>query len=198
MMALMPVIDRYGPAIEWDLLEMWRVDIHDYFRGERPWGQLVRFLNQCPPSSRFVIAKRNDPEVALDAARAHREAQRTSATALRWRPPAVEWNTGTELTAAILDRLGEIEALLADMPIAGKKRKAKPPKRTPRPQTALEQAEKLLAEQHVAEIIADVESAYVTEAEYAVIAEEARQAQAAAQAHHAQTVQSGEQRSPSI
>jgi hypothetical protein len=50
----------------------------------------------------------------------------------------------------------------------------------------------------VAEIIADVESAYVTEAEYAVIAEEARQAQAAAQAHHAQTVQSGEQRSPSI
>lgn len=179
MIALMPVIDRYGHAIEYDLLhEFHGVELLDWFRGKRRWRQLIRLLDQLPPSSRFVIAKRNDPEEALAVARVLRDHRATGKA--RYRPPAVEWDTTTELQAAVLDRLGEVVALLADMPIAGKKRKAKPPKRTERPETAIERAEQQLSVEHVAEIEADVEQAKVSEAEYARIAAEAEAARAVA------------------
>jgi hypothetical protein len=189
MMALMPVIDRYGPAIEYDLLhEFSTVELHQFFRGERPWGQLGRLLGRLPPSSRYIIAKRNDPDVALAVARAMREARKTGDIA-KWRPPAEEWDTAAELAAATLDRLGEIEALLADLPIAGKKRKAKPPRKTARPASAIERAEQQLSDEHVAEIVQDVVAGQVSEEEYRRIAAEVdEQRQAAAQAEAGQTV----------
>jgi hypothetical protein len=180
MIALIPIIDRYGPAIEWDLRREWQVDLHDYFRGERPWSQLRRFLDGLAPTSRYVIAKRNDPEAALAIARALREARHTEGRS-RYRPPAVEWDTRTELGAAILDRLGEVVALLSDLPIAGKKRKGKPPKRTPRPETEIERAERRLSEEHVEEIVADVEAGKVSVEEYARISAEVEAQRAAAQ-----------------
>lgn len=180
MMALIPVIDRYGPAIEWDLRHEWQVDIHEYFRGERPWAQLRRFLDGLAPTSRYIIAKRNDPETALATARALREARRSEGRS-RYRPPAVEWDARAELDAAILDRLGEVVALLSDLPIAGNKRKAKPPKRTPRPETAIERAERRLSEEHVDEIVADVEAGKVSVEEYARISAEVEAQRAAAQ-----------------
>lgn len=181
MMALMPVIDRYGPAIEWDLRREWQVDIHEYFRGERPWAQLRRFLDGLAPTSRYIIAKRNDPETALATARALRDARHGEGRS-RYRPPAVEWDARAELDAAILDRLGEVVALLSDLPIAGKKRKGKPPKRTPRPETAIERAERQLSEEHVEEIVADVEAGKVSVEEYARISAEVEAQRAAAQA----------------
>jgi hypothetical protein len=181
MIALIPVIDRSGPAIEWDLRTLWHVDLHEYFRGERPWSQLSRFLEGLAPTSRYVIAKRDDPETALLIARALREARHTEGRG-RYRPPAVEWDTRTELGAAILDRLGEVVALLSDLPIAGKKRKGKPPKRTPRPETAIERAERRLSEEHVEEIVADVEAGKVSVEEYARISAEVEAQRAAAQA----------------
>jgi hypothetical protein len=180
MIELMPVIDRHGHAIEYDLLHEFNgVDLHQFFRGERPWRMLRRLISQLPPSSRFVIAKRNDPEIALEVARAARES-RAAGTGGKYRPPATEWDTQAELTAAMLDRLGEVSALLQDMPIAGKKRKAKPPKRTPRPATAIEKADQLLADEHVNEIVQDVENAKVSEAEYLKIAAEVEAARAVA------------------
>lgn len=180
MMALMPVIDRYGPAIEYDLLTRFHgVELYDFFRGDRPWSQLARLLAQLPPSSRYMLARREDPERALIVARARREARSTE-SADRYRPPAVEWDTPTELSAAILDRLGDVMTLLQDLPIAGKKRKAKPPKRTPRPETAVERAEQRLAQEHVEEIIADAEAGKVSEEEYARIAAEVEEQRAAA------------------
>ena len=181
MIALIPIIDRYGPAIEWDLRTLWHVDIHEYFRGERPWSQLRRFLDGLAPTSRYVIAKRNDPEVALATAHALREARHGEGRS-RYRPPAVEWDTRAELDAAILDRLGEVVALLSDLPIAGNKRKGKPPKRTPRPETAIERAERRLSEEHVEEIVADVEAGKVSVEDYARISAEVEAQRAAAQA----------------
>lgn len=179
MIALMPVIDRYGHAIEYDLLhEFHGVELLDWFRGERPWRQLIRLLDQLPPSSRFIIAKRDDPEEALAVARVLRDHRAMGRGG--YRPPAAEWNTATELQAAVLDRLGEVVALLADMPIAGKKRKAKPPKRTARPETAIERAQKQLSVEHVADIEADVEAGKVSEAEYARIAAEVEAARTVA------------------
>lgn len=142
-------------------------------------------LDHLPPTSHYMIAKRNDPDVALTIAEAMREARATGQGS-GYRPPAEEWDTPTDLLAMIADRLGEIEALLASMPVATDKngkpvKRAKPPKQVPRPRTAIEEAERVLSEAHVDDIIADVESSYMTDDEYrAHAAEMERYRQAAA------------------
>lgn len=113
----------------------------------------------------------------------------------RYRPPAVEWSTDSELLASLVDRVGEAVALLADLPIAGKKRKTKPPKRTARPESAIERAERQLSEEHVLGIMADVEASYVTEEEYARIAADV-EARRAAEAEGAGPVDSPPDQSP--
>lgn len=196
-MRLRPVIDRFGGAIEFDLWE--RGDnLLEYFSPAYPlktWRRLAVILDQLPRTSRYVIAKKNDPEVALEVARALRE-QRATGGGGGYRPPPEEWDTLAELTALAADRLGEVEALLADLPIAGKKRKAKPPKRVARPETAIERAEAVLAEEHVTDIIADVEAAYVSDEEYAaeVAAQERYRAEQAAQAGDAPAPPDGDDR----
>lgn len=172
-MGLLPEVDRYGEDIEYDLLTLTGggLDLLDFFRGVHSWRRLRVILERLPRNSRYVLAKKNDPDVALAVARAQREARATG-KAERWRPPADEWDTATELLAVIGDRLGEVEALLADLPTADKKRHAKPPKRLPRPLSAIEEADRMLGEEHVEEIIADVESSYVSAEQYAAMAAE--------------------------
>ena len=179
------MIERYGEAIEYDL---WAAgdNLLEYLSPAYPLKtarQLLVILDRLPRTSRFVIAKRNDPEIALAVARAMRD-QQAQGKGRGYRPPAEEWDTATDLQAQAVDRLGEIAALLTDLPIAGKKRKGKPPKRVMRPESAIEEAERLLAEEHVMEIIDDVEAAYVTPEQYAAqVAEiERYRAEQAAQA----------------
>lgn len=145
----------------------------------KTWRRLALIIEKLQQSStsHYTIAVQNDPELALERARRQREA-RASGTGGRYRPPAEEWDARTELDARLLDRLGEAVALLSDMPTATKKR-SKPPKQYPRPWSAVEEAEKALAEEHVEEIIADVESSYVSDDEYRRIAAEAEAAMAA-------------------
>lgn len=194
-------MDRYGEAIEWDLRAEWRVDIHEYFRGERPWAQLRRFLNGLDSPSHYIVAKQNDPVVALDIARQIREQKASGRGGGRWTPPATQWDTPTELLAKILDRQGEILSVLSDLPVAtdkhGKpKKRSKPPKAHPRPATAIDQAERLLSEEHVNEIMADVESGYVTAEEYARIAAEVEEQRAATEAGVPEPVASPEDQQP--
>jgi hypothetical protein len=63
------------------------------------------------------------------------------------------------------------------MPVATDKhgkpvKRQKPPKEFPRPLSAIEEADRVLGEQHVEEIIADVEAAYVSAEDYARMAAE--------------------------
>ncbi len=115
-------------------------------------------LDRLPPHSHYVTAKKEDPDVALEIARAVRE-EIAAGRPSTWRPRAVDWSLYAELAEQILARLGEIEALLADMPIAGRKRRARPPRRFPRPETAIERAEQQLALEHFESILAEVEEA---------------------------------------
>lgn len=181
---LLPVVDRYGAAIEWDLRHEWQVDIHEYFRGERPWRQLIRFLDGLTPTSHYIIAKQNDPVVAIDIAHRIRE-NKLRGGGGKWSPPAIEWDTHAELLAKVADRLGEAVSILADLPVQtdkhGKpKKRTKPPKQLPRPESAIDRAEQLLSEEHVNEIMADVEAGKVSEEEYARIAAEVEEARKAA------------------
>jgi hypothetical protein len=132
----------------------------------KTWRRLAVIIERLAraPQSHYTLATQNDPEFALEQARRRREARRTG-TGGGYRPPAEEWDTRTELEARVWDRLGEILAVLADQPAATKKRR-KPPKPFPRPYSAVEEAEDMLAEEHVEEIIADVEDGYVSDDEY--------------------------------
>jgi hypothetical protein len=130
-------------------------------------------------TSNYMIAVTSDPEYALEQARRQREARKVG-TGGRYRPPAEEWDTRAELEARLLDRLGEAVSLLGDMPTAVKRR-GKPPKPFPRPFSAIEAAEEALAEEHMEEIIADVEDGYVSDDEYRRMAAEAEAEMAAQQ-----------------
>ena len=112
-------------------------------------------LDRLPSHSQYVVAKKNDPDVALDVARRLREGK-AEGKPLTWKPSAAEWSLTLEMQAALIDRLGEAVALLADLPIAGKRRRSKPPKRVPRPETGIEKAERQLALEHYESILEDV------------------------------------------
>jgi hypothetical protein len=155
----------------------------------KTWRRLALIINNLPEHSHFRIAVRNDPDNALAMAEVQREA-RAAGTEGRWQPPAEEWDLRTELDARLLDRLGEVVSLLADLPVAVKKRH-KPPKPFPRPYSAIEEAEQRLAAEHIAEIIDYVEEGQVSEEEYLRIAAEVEEARAAEEAARAAGEQEG-------
>ncbi|MGW4769861.1 hypothetical protein ACWEO2_17675 [Nocardia sp. NPDC004278] len=66
----MYLIEQRGEEIEADLFEHgW--DLLDYFRGRRPWPQLIRLLRRLPMWSHYQSALLMDPE--LGARRAQQE-----------------------------------------------------------------------------------------------------------------------------
>jgi hypothetical protein len=48
------------------------VDLLDYFRGRRPWRQLLRFLTRMPAHSHYMAALADDEATARHAAAARR------------------------------------------------------------------------------------------------------------------------------
>jgi hypothetical protein len=185
------VINRFGDEIDLDLWE--RGDnIREYMSPRYPlktWRRLALIIQNLPEHSHFRIAVRNDPENALAVASAQREA-RAAGTGGKWHPPAEEWDLRTELEARLLDRLGEVVSLLADLPVAVKKRH-KPPKPFPRPYSAVEEAEQQLAADHIADIIDYVEAGQVSDEEYRRMAAEVEEMRAAEEAARAAGEQEG-------
>ena len=143
MRRLRPVIDRYAEAIEWDLLALLGVDLLEFFRGERSWFQLGRFLRQLShhANSHFMVEQANDPDVARLLYERRQQAGKTEKRARKYRPSAYEWGVVPNLLKAILDRLGELEAIEASHPLPPKVKRLKPPKGYPLPETAMERVE---------------------------------------------------------
>ncbi len=67
----MLLIEEYGEEIEFDLQQRLGVDLGDYFRGRRPWQQLIRFLRRLPMDSWYQSALAMDEEIGW--ARAQRK-----------------------------------------------------------------------------------------------------------------------------
>jgi len=88
-------------------------------------------LRGLPSHSHYVSAYRDDPEVAEWVAAQPERA--------RWSPPPQEWDLGTELQAAIFDRIGQL--ITAVVNTSGRVAKPVPaPPRFSRPVTAIEKA----------------------------------------------------------
>lgn len=58
-------IDLYGEEIESDLSGQGH-DLLDWFRGKRPWPQLIRLVGRLPPGSRFWGALADDEDLARE------------------------------------------------------------------------------------------------------------------------------------
>jgi hypothetical protein len=142
MINLVPLIERYGEDIEFDLLVL-GIDILSFFRGEQSWRRFMVLVNRLPTTSHFVAAQKRDPETADKILAEQEEADAAGRPRPLWRPLITEWSNTDELLALQADRIGELEAMIQNLPfvLRGKKGKAKPPKRYARPETALEQAE---------------------------------------------------------
>lgn len=98
-----------------------------------PWGKFWRLLARISASSdsHYSKAMRDDPDLAASVA------ARSSDDDPPWRPPLADWTLLHELLQINNDRLGQLAALIADLPI-GVKQRHDPPKALPRPQTALD------------------------------------------------------------
>jgi len=103
------------------------VDIHDFFRGHRPWGQLYRFIAQLPPHSRYHAALVADE----DSVR-----RLLSDKPGDGRLSMAGWTPERDLLTTIAEILNEMHATL----IQANSEKGKRPatERMPRPWTAFE------------------------------------------------------------
>lgn len=66
--SLVPILDRYGDAIEADLHETFGVDLLDFFRGVHPWRKLDNFIKRLGSrsTSEFFAALANDESQVKD------------------------------------------------------------------------------------------------------------------------------------
>lgn len=139
------MIERYGDKIEVDLFEHgW--DILDFFRGARPWSQLVRIVDTLPAWTNTGRAMADDDELQR-----YREQHAPSHGAPR---PArlTEWGPFDELIATIVDVGNLIRTAIAQANAPKGKRYPFKPNR--RPKTAAQRSEARQEREAVAEIVA--------------------------------------------
>lgn len=121
----------------------------DYFRGDRPWPQLVRLLDRLPQLSNYARALADDDEVAeMLADRGHGPEE-----AKGRRPSVASWEPLDELLATMADGFNALRqtTIAVNTP---KGKKIPPLTPTARPLTASERHERRLERQTLDEIVA--------------------------------------------
>lgn len=107
--------------------------------------------------SHFIEARRNDPELVEQRLVLEDAAGDTPTPP--WRPAGTEWTQADELQSKILDRLGEILAVLASQPLPRKAKPKKPPPAHPRPTRGVDVARARRRVRYLAELDQEVEEA---------------------------------------
>ena len=100
-----------------------------------PWGKFWRLLQQFEGSGESYYARAREADEELAGILAEELVDDEAP----WKPPAADWTLLHEMMAQQRDRLGEIAALLADLPV-GVKQRHTPPPMFARPDTALSKA----------------------------------------------------------
>lgn len=140
-------IDLYGEAIEADLAlggvgYTGGCDLLDWFRGVRPWPQLLRLLDRLPAGSRYVAAILDDEDLARARIEAGVEPPPHRST-----PPLLGETPERMLLRAVLSGLHRVEHAIFAAQVG---KKAGPrPRPLPGPSTAEERLREVLAVQEV-------------------------------------------------
>ncbi len=127
-------MDRYGPAIEWDLHHELGLDLVDFFRGKYSWRKLSDLLARMRAGTQTWAAQVNDDEVAEAYLAAHPDEVEGSNRRI---PPDLEdMSLVVQYLMGLTDMVGSVIDSLAA--IGGAKGPATRP--VPRPRTALDRA----------------------------------------------------------
>lgn len=143
-------MDRYGPAIEYDLHALLGLDLLDWFRGVYPWGKLDRLLAQLPQGSAYWAARADDDEVAELYVAEHPERDTKPQ-----RPPLNEQTRTNQLLAAAVDAVSTLVAQQATQ-MSGNTVK---PAYLPSPQTAVDRAYKRAESAELDSLVAEAVAA---------------------------------------
>lgn len=103
--------------------------------------------------SQFVADRRKDPDVVAE------KLGDDTAPVAPWKPTDADWTLTDELLAKIFDRLGEVVAVEASVPLPKGAKRVKPPPQHPRPIRGIDILRVRQREQRLAELTADVEVA---------------------------------------
>jgi hypothetical protein len=104
----------------------------DWFRGKRPWNQLLRLVGHLPKYSRYWVAYNEDDQVAE---------VRLRMPAPSGPPPLAAWGEVEELIATLREEFAVVRHTIASV-APGLKTRPKAPKPIPRPVAARQRAER--------------------------------------------------------
>lgn len=129
------------------------LDLLDFFRDERPWGQFWRLLDQLGRDSRYRAAQLDDPDVA--------ELLAGEDGGDKWSPMPADFTLMHELVAEVRDLMADAVVILGrGLPSNGKREFVD---RFPRPDTelarALENREKTKVEKYDEDLLDFAEKA---------------------------------------
>jgi hypothetical protein len=149
------------------------VDLLDFFRDVRPWGQFWRLLSQLGSDSRYAKAQVDDPEVAMMLAEEEIQKRNAGEAEERWRPRPADFTLLHEMAAQQIDLLSDLVVITGrGLPSNGTRKFAD---RFPRPVNEMTKARKAVE--------AREDARYIEQMDDVVLAAKARwRAQQAAQA----------------
>lgn len=105
------------------------IDLLDFFRGVRPWGQWYRFVAELPPHGKFKSAQANDPELARRVMDAPKKK-----SGQQVHPTLEGYDLPTRVTIGVFNMLKVLDSHL----LAVNGNKVSPPQMWEIPKTALE------------------------------------------------------------
>lgn len=131
---LLYAVDKHRRVLEFDLIDHLSVDLVSLWK-QRRWGHLLNLIDHLPRESWYVEATSNDEEYAAMVAKAAADAE---ADGQDHHPPLRTWSPEASLLADVVDAVRNVSTTL----VAVNGGKPSQPDRTPRPQTAMEKAQK--------------------------------------------------------
>lgn len=152
---LVEQIDCYGEAIEADLFDR-GADLLDWFRGDRPWPQLLRILARLPEGSRYTAALLGDDDLARQRlAETDDDPDEDPDRRRSRRPPLVGESYDRALRRATVSSLMRVEHAIYAVN-APKGKGGKPPRPLLGPETAQDRLREQLADAEVEDIFDQV------------------------------------------
>jgi hypothetical protein len=124
------------------------MDLLDWFRGRRPWPQLLRLIEQLPRHSHYKAALVNDPDMAA------RIVEQRAKSPTKARPPVTDWSPEVDMLAHVADAVRSLVSLTIKVNSkGGNGPDAKP---VTRPRTAVDRADRAAFERRMNVLIKKV------------------------------------------
>lgn len=138
-------IDLYGEAMESDLSDRGH-DLLAWFRGVRPWPQLLRLVDRLPEGSRFQAAVVDDEDLARERVQAGAEPPAGKAL-----PPLEGETQDRALLRMVVSLLMRVEH--AVYAAAAGKKAGSPPRPLPFPETAEDRVREAIADDEINDLL---------------------------------------------